>query len=111
MDLPDNQLDYIIGYSLDTESIVTTNQKQAAWAALQAKAANQVIMAPYAESPRPRIAQQPAIPPLERFGAWVLAVLTDESRYERAATLHRNMYSSSLGVYLVGVSHMARFSP
>ncbi len=110
MDLPDNQLDYLISYTLDSESVVTTKQKQATWTALKAKAAQQVIMAPYAEAPRPRPQPAVEVSVWERISTWVFTALTDESRYERAALIHQNLYSSSLGSYLIGVDHIARFS-
>lgn len=87
MGTPNNRLDDRIAVALETESMVTAVQKKRAWETLQAKAAQQVQLAPYAIPPRR---------PVPRPSKWESSLLflsrclsfliTDEAGYQRAAT-------------------------
>jgi len=87
MDTPNSRLDDRIALAVETETIVTSLQKQRAWEKLQAKAAHQVQLAPYAIPPR----ILPARPNrwesgLLFLGRCIAFLVTDEAGYQRAAT-------------------------
>ncbi len=87
MDTPNNRLDDRIALTLETETFITSVQKKRAWEKLQAKAAHQVQLTPYAIPPR---VQAPRLSKLESgvlFVARCLSfLLTDDAGYQRAAT-------------------------
>jgi hypothetical protein len=86
MAIRDNQLDDAIALVLETETILTVRQKQAAWERLRDQAVQQVILAPYAIPPYPPVARRSRLFQAAIGVARVLAVLlTDDNIYHRAA--------------------------
>lgn len=112
MDIPSKHVDDAIAYTLATDSVVSTTQKNRAWEKLQQQAAQQVILAPYAVAPR-------SVPPkqetfIELLLDWVRRgigmLVTDEAMYQRAACrreiLQRIPYATAT---TMGSQQMARF--
>lgn len=86
MAIPNRHLDDSIAASLASEVMVTRAQRQSAWASVRARAAHQVILAPYAIPPTPR---QPRLPLLARLlnavRRGLSLTVTDAVCYDRAA--------------------------
>ena len=86
MGIRDNQLDVTISLALETQTIVTSRQKNMAWEHLHERAAQQVILTPYAIPPCSVSHQRSR---LYRLTVGVLrsvvALLADDSVYHRAA--------------------------
>jgi hypothetical protein len=103
MALPDKHLDELIIHTLQAETRVSPAQQQAAWGALRARARQQIACAQ-----PPQRTPQSALRDL-----WVcwLVLLADETRFERAASMHRQFYSSWLGVYYINTEKLARYAP
>jgi hypothetical protein len=98
MDTPNNRLDDRIAIALETETVVTSLQKKRAWENLQAKAAHQVQLAPYAIPPRRSVPRPGKLEIGLLFLSRCLSfLLTDEAGYQRAAT---NRYFSD-GYYFI----------
>jgi hypothetical protein len=113
MDIPSKHLDDAIAYTIEAQTAVTPAQKDRAWAKLQQKAAQQVILAPYAVPPRIQKRQTPVIEVLIgwiRSGIYLL--VTDETMYQRAAHrrntlhMHRIPYAT---VTVAGTQQVLRF--
>lgn len=81
MDISDSQIDDEITYTLTTQVIITPAQKQAAWERLQAQAARQVILAPYAAPPKVQIERSV----LSILVQYLVTLFTDETCFQRAA--------------------------
>lgn len=109
MDTRTDPIDDLIAYSLELETVVTSAQKARAWERLQASAAQQVILAPYAIAPR---AASPAPDPLARLKNLVLGLgmflLSDEAGYQRAATSREALYHYPF-INVIGSEQTAHF--
>jgi hypothetical protein len=112
MDIPSKHLDDTIAYSIETQTVVSTAQKQRAWEKLQSKAAQQVILAPYAVSPRTHSSRQPTL--IASVVGYVRRVfdllITDEAVYHRAASRRSMMHRMPYAVATIsGTQQVARF--
>ena len=93
MAIPNRHLDDSIAFALETETVVTKAQKKAAWHKVRERAAQQVMLAPYAIAPATR---RPALSLWARMtGAAQRALsftVTDSSVYDRAAVRRQAMH-------------------
>lgn len=95
--MPNRELDASITAALESETIITRAQREAAWASLRARAAQQVILVPYAVPPR---RQQPRLSLLARLllaaRRGLALTVTDSVRYDRAA-IRREVFQHCAG--------------
>jgi hypothetical protein len=83
--MPNDPLDDQITYTLQTDTVVMPDQKARAWEAVRERAAQQVILAPYAVTPAP-VETRPGLWVLaERALAGIIQLFVDDTRYCRAA--------------------------
>jgi hypothetical protein len=83
--MPNRQLDANITAALESEAVITRAQREAAWASVRARAAQQVILAPYAIPPRrpPRLSLPARL--LLAVRRTLALTATDSIPYDRAA--------------------------
>lgn len=93
MGIPNRHLDDSVAFALETETVVTKAQKEAAWHKVRQRAAEQVMLTPYVIAPAPR---RPALSWWARMtGAAQRALsltVTDASVYDRAAVRRQTMH-------------------
>lgn len=82
MDMSDNQLEARVMLALETQTIITARQKDAAWERLRQQAQQQVMLAPYAAPPCPTYTPEQR---QSRLLRQIVAFLLDDSSYHRAA--------------------------
>jgi hypothetical protein len=82
MAMSDNQLEACVTLALETQTIVTARQQDAAWERLRQQAQQQVMLVPYAAAPRPTCTPEHWQTRLLRR---IVVFLLDDSSYHRAA--------------------------
>lgn len=87
MGMPNRELDASIAAALERGTAITRAQREAAWASLRARAAQQAILAPYAAPPRRQRPHRPLLARMLLAARRGLALtVTDSVRYDRAAS-------------------------
>lgn len=91
MDILNNHLDEEIRYILKSQ-VVSRARKQAAWERLQQAAAQQVILAPYAVSPKGPQSTNMLLILQNNIVNFFVALCTDESSFQKAASSRQGRY-------------------
>lgn len=109
MDTRTDPIDDLIAYSLEMETVVTSAQKARAWERLQAGAAQQVILAPYAIAPRAAVPSPDLFTRLRNLvSGLALFLFSDEAGYHRAATSREALYHYPF-INVIGSEQTAHF--